>query len=211
MNFKIRKLLLVCSCSPLLMSVLCEKVDTYDNAPLLVAKTKVTLSDNAIFTKRDTLWITGTVSSMLYDTGTQDSVKNDNEAVNDIISVLQLKSEDKTSNTTEAISSFKLVTSVGGIDFLGACPDSELIAIAPLSQDGQSYRYKIGLVAEATGDFLLDWLYPVNLTVNDLNTKILENYPIDGNTNTLGLTKCGITSTIPDVINSGNQFFFSVE
>ena len=171
MNFKIRKLLLVCSCSPLLMSVLCKKVDTYENTPLLKAKTKVTLSDNAIFTKRDTLWITGTVSSMLYDTGTQDSVKNDNEAVNDSISVLQLKSEDKTSNTTEAISSFKLVTSVGRIDLLGACLDSELIAIAHLTQDGQSYRYKIGLVAEATGDFLLDWLYPVDLTVNDLNTK----------------------------------------
>lgn len=208
MNTNIRKILLICSISPLLMAVLCEKVD--DLPSLIYSEAKVTLSEGPIFSISDTLWISGEVSSMIYDEGAQDSIMNSNEAIRDIISILRLKSANGNSNTIEAINEFEIVTRVGSIDFLGACPESELIAIAPLTESGQSYMYEIALIPKSTGDFVLSWLEPVNLRNSVLNTQILEKYPVNGDENYLGLTKCGITSTISDVKESKDEFFFLV-
>lgn len=208
MNTNIRKILLICSISPLLMAVLCEKFD--DLPPLIYNQTKVTLSEGPIFSISDTLWISGEVSSMIYDEGEQDSIMNSNEAIKDIISILRLKSANGNSNTVEAINEFEMVTRVGSIDFLGACPESELIAQAPLTDNGQNYKYEIGLIPKNSGDFVLSWLEPVNLRNSVLNIQILEKYPVNGDENYLGLTKCGITSSLYDVKESRRGFFFSV-
>lgn len=209
MKTNIRKVLLVCAISPLLMAVLCEKVE--ELPPLIYNKTNVTLSEGPNFSINDTLWISGMVSSMLFDEGIQDSIRNPNESIGDIVSVLRLKSANRTSNTTEAINEFELISRVGSIDFLGVCPESELIVNAPLTVDGRNYRYEIGLVPKNMGDFVLGWLDPVNLKNNELHLQILANYPIDGDTDQLGLTKCGITSTRLDVKAARNEYFFSVE
>ncbi len=203
-----RKLLLICAVSPLLMSVLCEREEPARS--LIYNKTKVLLSEGPNFSISDTLWISGQVSSMIYDEDKGDSIMNSNEWIRDIISVMRLKTADRISNTTEAINEFKIIALTGSIDFLGACPDSELIAIGPLTEDGQSYEYEIGLLPQNTGDFVLSWLEPANLKNSKLHIEILEKYPINGRDNYLGLTKCGITSTIPDIEKSRREFFFSV-
>ncbi len=199
---------MICAASPLLMAALCEK--TEDLAPLVYNETKVTLSEGPNFSINDTLWISGEVSSMIFDEVSQDSIINSNETIRDIISVMRLKIANRTSNTIEAINEFDLVTRAGSIDFLGACPESELIAKAPLTENGQAYRYEIGLVPKNSGDFVLSWLEPVDLKNSVLNTQILEKYPVNGDKNNLGLTKCGITSTILNISESKDEFFFSV-
>lgn len=208
MKNRLRKALLICSFAPLLMSVLCERQDDFSVA--VMNKTNVTLSESANFTINDTLWVSGIVSSMVFDEGVGDSIMNTNEWSEDIISVLRLKTANVNSNTIEAINEFKLVTRIGSNDFLGACPESELIAVAPLTDNGQNYKYELGLVPEKSGDFVLSWLKPVNLKNSNLNIEILENYPVNGSNNSLGLTKCGITSAIFDVKESKRSFFFSV-
>ncbi len=208
MNTKIRKLLLVCSCSPLLMSVLCEKEDDFSS--LIYPETKVTLSEGPIFSTNDTLWISGEVTTMLFDEIAQDSILNTNGAINTTISVLRLKPADRNSNTVEAINEFELVTRIGSID-LGVCPEAELIANGPRTENGKTYRYEIGLVPKNTGDFALNWLLGADLKNNNLNLEILEKYPINGDINQLGLTKCGITSTKIDLRESKDEFFFTVE
>lgn len=209
MRKNIRKALLVCSASPLFMAILCEKVD--ELSPLIYNDIHVSVSEASNFSTSDTLWISAKVSSMVFDEGVQDSIRNSNEFVSDIISVLRMKSENRTSNTTEAIRDFEIVTRTGSIDFLGACPESELIANGPLTANGQSYMYEIGLVPKNAGDFVLAWRPGSALQNSELNQQILEKYPIQGDTNQLGLTKCGITSTLLDVKSSSNEFFFTID
>ena len=205
---KIRKRVLVSAFAPLPLAVICEEEEAF--APLVYNEISISLSEGPDFSINDTLWISGTVSSLVFDEEAQDSIPNPNESIHDIFSVLRLQSANNRSNTIEAIAEFDLVPRGGSFDFLGACPESELIAIAPLTANGDRYAYELGLVPQNTGDFVLSWLEPVVLRNPDLNLEILESYPLHGNTNTLGLTKCGITSTLPDVRSGRRAFFFSV-
>ena len=208
MKSNLRKVLLICSISPLLMAILCEKEEAL--APIVYNETKVTISESVNFSLNDTLWIKGRVSTMIFDEGLADSIRNPNEDVQDIISVLRLKKANGNSNTSEAINAFKIVSSIGSYDFLGACPTSELIAVGPPTQDGQFFEYLIGLVPQMQGDFVLSWVGSVNLLNDNLNIQILEKYPIGARVNILGLTKCGITSTLDNVRASKDEFFFSI-
>ncbi|MEM1338063.1 MAG: hypothetical protein AAGF96_09945 [Bacteroidota bacterium] len=209
MFLKIRKRVLLCSFAPLPLAVICDNEDE-ELAPLVYNDVVITLSEGPDFSTNDTLWISGTVSSLVFDEAIQDSIRNPNERITTIFSVLQLQNASNISNTTEAISEFDIVTRRGGYDFLGVCPESELIAIAPLTQNGDRYTFEIGIVSRTTGDFVLSWLEPVVLSNPDLNFEILEKYPLEKNTNTLGLTKCGITSTRDNVSGARREYFFSV-
>ncbi|MCW5517882.1 hypothetical protein [Muriicola sp. Z0-33] len=209
MKINIRITLLLVGISSLLMAVLCEKQEL---GPVLERNSfKVTLSEGPVFLQTDTLWINGKVSSMLANKTTGDSIMNSNDFVRDIISVLRLKTADGNSNTVEATNEFIFVTRLGNTDFLGVCPDSELIAQAPLAQNGQQYEYQIGLVGENSGDFVLSWLEPVTLQNGNLNIQILDKYPVNNKNNYLQLTKCGIGYSIEDVRQRKREFFFSVE
>ena len=206
---KIRKRVILCAFAPLPLAVICDNEEE-QFAPLVYNEVRVSLSEGPDFSTSDTLWISGRVSSLVFDERAQDSIRNPNESINDIFSVLQLQDASTRSNTTEAIAEFDIVTRTGSFDFLGACPESELIAVAPLTENGDRFEYEIGLVPQSAGDFVLSWLETVELSNPDLNLEILENYPLEGNTNTLGLTKCGIISTRPDVGGTRSDYFFSV-
>lgn len=191
------------------MAVLCEKEEEFP--ALVFPQTKVTLSESPVFSTTDTVWISGEVTSMAFNEDLQDSVANSNENLSDVISVLRLRPQNRISNTIDATADFELVTRRGSIDFLGACPQADIIANGPKTANSTSYRYEIGLVPKNTGDFVLNWLLPANLRNSNLNIAILEKYPMDGGTNELGLTRCGITSSQLDVRGARNSFFFTVE
>lgn len=209
MNRNLGKALLVCSLSLLLMAFQCEE-DLLEG-PFVYNPTKVSISPGPQFGIGDTLWISGEVSSMIFDEGLQDSVMNPNESVSDVISVLRLRPRSGQSNTLEAIGEFGLVTRWGSIDFLGACPESDLIAIAPLTENGEHFAYEIGLIPKNSGNFVLSWVEPAILRNNDLNAQILTQYPLDGDRDAIGLNKCGITSTRLNITESRREFFFSVQ
>lgn len=80
---------------------------------------------------------------------------------------------------------------------------------APLTDDEGAYVYQIGLIAQKTGDFVLVWMESVDLQNTELNTHILENYPLIL-PDDLGVTRCGITSSITEVNERRGAFFFSV-
>lgn len=203
------KNLLILAITPLLMATQCGDDVPFDGYNYNETKVSITEESNLLI--NDTLWITGKVSLMIADKITGDSIMNSNEYIRDIISVMRLKSADNKSNTIEAIDEFVFVARAGNIDFLGACPNSELIAQAPFSDNGQEYEYQIGLVPTNPGDFVLSWLEPVNIINSDLNIEILEEYPFNDSGKHLELIKCGITSSILDVEESRDEFFFSVK
>ena len=208
MNSKGRKLAVVCSFSILLMSFQCDKEDI---ANLIYPKTKITISEGAVFTTKDTLWIKGVATTMLYDVDTQDSIPNTNESLQEVISILRLRPAERTSNSTDAVKDFELVARIGTIDFLGACPEADIIPNGPRTANGTSYRYEIGLVPKSSGDFTLNWNTGAVFNNRSINLEILEKYPINGDNKKLGLTKCGITSTLLEVDNSKSAYFFRVE
>ena len=195
--------------SPLLMAVLCEP-EPVPEFVLVENQTRVSLSEGPDFSLGDTLWISGKVTSMSFDELSGDSIRNPNEWEQDIISVMRLKPAVGRSNTIEAVNEFDLVAPTGSIEFLGVCPESELVAIGPLDASETHYRYRIGLVPKNAGDFTLSWLQPVILRNADLNTGILDQYPVDGSGNSLGLTKCNITYTRSEVAEARREYFFTV-
>jgi len=209
MKNSLGKTVLISLMASVLMAFQCEEEPL--EGPFVYNQTKVSLSQGPEFAVGDTLWITGEVSSMIFDEGLQDSVMNPDESVSDLISVLRMRTQTGPSNTLEAISEFGLVRRIGGIDFLGACPESELIAIGPLTENGQGFAYEIGLVPRNSGDFVLSWVNPADLQNTDLNVQLLSRYPLDGDDNALGLTRCGITYTRLNVSGTRRQFFFTVQ
>lgn len=208
MNSKARKLAVVCSFSLLLMSFQC---DTDDIANLIYPKTKVTISEGTVFTANDTIWITGVATTLIYDVDAQDSIPNVNQSLQEVISVLRLRPAERNSNSIDAVKDFELVSRIGTIDFLGACPEADIIPNGPRMANETSYRYEIGLVPKSSGDFALNWNTGAVFNNRSINLEILEKYPINGDNNQLGLTKCGITSTLLEVDNSKSTYFFSVD
>ncbi len=208
MKTSLKKTLPIIAAAPLLMAVLCEKVDF---EPQLIAnETRVTLSQGPSFMTNDTIWVFGRVSAMVFDEGILDSIRNPNETIQDVIEVFKLQQEDGDSNTTGALKDFDLIIRKGKTDVVEKCSESGLIAIGVLAENEANYEYEIGLLGNVTGDFVLSWSGPVSLENTNLNTAILENYPVKEQTNFLGLTNCGITSTIPDVEASRDEFFFTI-
>lgn len=209
MKKNLRKAFLLAALSPMLMAVLCES-EPDPEFILADNQTRVSLSEGPVFSRGDTLWVSGKVTSMSFDELSGDSIRNPNEWEQDIISVMRLRPAVDKSNTLEAVEEFDLVTQTGSIDFLGVCPESELVAIGPLDESETHYAYRLGLVLKNTGDFVLSWVEPVILKNADLNTEILTQYPVEGNSSTLGLSKCGITYTRLEVAEARREYFFTV-
>jgi glutamine cyclotransferase len=208
MRTSLRKIVLIISTSPLLLAVLCEK-DNFDTLAV-PNETKVSISQGPNFSLNDTIWVSGQVSSMLFDEVTSDSIRNPNETIKDLVDVLQLTEENGDSNTKEALIDFEIIVLKGVTELARQCPESKLITVAELRTDMSFYEYEIGFVAKTSGDFVLSWEGPIILKNDNRNTEILNSYPVKGETNFLGLTNCEITSLILDVESSGDEFFFTV-
>ncbi|MET1260728.1 hypothetical protein ABV409_15375 [Flagellimonas sp. DF-77] len=206
-----RKLGLLLATTPLFLAALCDPADELIGPSLERNAFKVRISEAFTYAVNDTLWINGKVSSMLVNSDTGDSVPSMEPSTRDIISVMRLVQGDDFSNTEEALDQFSAIASIGSTDVLGACPESELIAIAPIAASEAEFEYRVGLVALAPGDYVLSWLEPVRLRNGNLNTELLDNYPVSGRDDYLGLTKCGVGYSVENVSQERRSFFFTVE
>ena len=193
---------------PLLFAFQCEEDPEFD---LVFNPTRVTLSQGPVFSRTDTLWITGQVSSRAYDRISRDSILPEDSWMQDVFGVLRLQPATNTFNSMGVVSDFKLVVREGTVEPIGRCPECEMAVIGILSEDGSKYRYAVGLVPKTIGDFVLSSLSLSTLVNEELNVDILANYPLDGSTNTLGMNLCGTTSTRLGVAGERLDFFFTVE
>ncbi len=206
---KITKVFMLACMSPLLMATQCD--DDFSDVELTYAVPKVQISEGPDFSINDTVWIRSKVTANVYDEISGDSIPNPNNFTREIISIMRLREENSRTNASEAISNFILVKRSGDIDFLGACPEADLIAQTELVQNGQTFEYEIGLIPQNVGNFVLSWVEPITLLNNNLNTGILSNYPLEGSTDRLGLSKCGVGSFVDNVSTSRREYFFSVK
>lgn len=208
MKNRTTKFFVICLAT-LLMAFQCD--DDFGDTNFVYPIPQVGISEGPNFSVNDTIWLKSKVTSKIFDGITGDSITDQNDLTREIISVMRLNEATDRTNASQAISEFDFVNRTGTIDFLGACPEADLIAKTERVQEGQFFEYEIGIIPKNIGDFVLSWVEPVALRNNDLHIEILSSYPLQGSTTRLGLSKCGIGSFIDNVAESRGQYFFSVE
>lgn len=213
----LRHALVILVTSPLLLlAAICDPDEIGPTTIYYDDIANVLVSQGPTFTTNDTIWVLGRFTSMAYDDVLRDSIPFPEERVNDIFRIARLETASTLTgglgkNAEEAVDEFEFVTRTGEVDFLGSCPSANVVAIAPLSVDGQNYIYEIGLKPKNTGDFVLNWERLVRLQNGSVNLEVLQKYPWQGDANYLGLTACGITNSRADVEGENRDFFFTVE
>jgi len=209
MKNRTRKLFVICL-AILLMAFQCD--DDFGDTSFVYPIPQVGVSEGPNFSVNDTIWLKSRVTSKVFDEITGDSIPDQNDLTREIISVMRLNEATDRTNASQALSEFNFIERIGTIDFLGACPEADLVAKTERVQEGQFFEYEIGIIPKKIGDFVLSWVEPVALRNNDLHIEILSRYPLEGGSTTrLGLSKCGIGSFIDNVTESRRQYFFSVE
>lgn len=169
---------------------------------------KISVTSQASFSVNDTIWINANVSSLVFDTATNDSIFP-GWPQGDEIAVMKFMQPTQSSNCKDAINNFEIITPVGAVTFLPVCENGQMIAHPEISIDSSFYRYKIGLKALHTGDFVLSWSHGV-LTNANRNEYIADDYPMAVHPNQLGFDKCGNVSW-RFVNESDKEFYFRVE
>jgi hypothetical protein len=168
----------------------------------------VNITPQSSFSINDTIWLNGIISSKVYDIAINDSIFYDIPQ-GDVLSIMKFIEPTQSSNCKDAIDKFELINEVGEISFLPICENAQMTVHSEISIDNLSYRYRIGLKALVTGDFVISWQ---NSTIDNENRNeyIIENYPIEYHQNQIGFDKCGNVSW-RYLNESEREYYFSVE
>ena len=205
-----KKLLAFCfAISLLLMSFQC--FDDEEEPTQFFNDYKVNISGPGNLGLNDTLWIQGQVSARIFDQSVGDSIAFLDYALMDNFSVLQLRSADQSGNSSDALDAFQVLIPLGEKEDGGFCENSEVRISGALSQTGNFYEYRVGLVARRAGDYVLSWNFESEIRNMERNTEILARYPVDGNPKTLGFNRCGRVSFLLDIDTSDGEYFFTIE
>jgi len=202
---KIYKMFLL---APLLMAFQCDD-ELESSLEFNEFKVNITSSENLRI--NDTIWITGKISSRVFDTSVGDSIFFNEFTFGDYVSVMKLKEADQNGNSIDAIDRFNIVNTIGNLEFVDICRNSDITPISQLSENSQFYEYKIGFVPLEIGDYVFSWNNKTIISNVNRNLFILSDYPINGNPKALELNKCGSFSSIPNIDNSDSEYFFSVD
>jgi len=194
--------------SPLLLAFTCD--DDYNGPSLRFNEYKVRVSPQANFSTGDTIWITGKISSRVFDESINDSIFYNDTRFEDHFSVMQLVNSTKRHNSIEALRKFKVISPINDVEFLNFCKSSDLYPFGTLSTDGNFYEYNVGLIPMRKGDYLIVWNKRSELSNSIINETILNNYVVEGKPGQINFTKCGRQSTILNIDDAFALYFFSV-
>ncbi|RZJ29365.1 MAG: hypothetical protein EOO48_07640 [Flavobacterium sp.] len=196
-----RRIIAILLLSQLLLATQCDN----DDAPrYFLNKFDVKVSPQASYNINDTIWIEGKVSAKAYDATVNDSILYTLEPFTDYVSVMKLIAPTQSGNSVAAIDKFQLINSVGSNEFLGFCPNSDMVIYTELNPAQTFYTYKIGLKATQSGDYLLKCSNIVNIT--NYHNEIANSYLSSDFPNQIMFNKCGYTSW--QEINSVNPIYF---
>lgn len=195
----------------LLMAFQCDEDEIVDGQ--IFNNFKVRISEGSDFSTGDTIWLDGRVSSRVFDEATGDSIVFQEYNLNDFLSVLKLKeAENNNGNSIDALDHFTIIDAIGETSSSGYfCENSELNITSSLSNDGESFQYRIGLIPNLIGDYVLSWNFESTILNENRNLMIIDNYPVEGYERALDFNKCGSRSTLPNVNNSERELFFTIQ
>ena len=205
-----KKILMSLALAPLLLAFQCEEEELMNRQ--IFNNFKVQISVNSTFAINDTIWLDGRVSTRVFDEATGDSIVFQEYNLNDFLSVLKLKeSQNNNGNSVDALDHFAIVSQIGTTSSDFFCENSELSITSEISDDGSNFIYRIGLIPNALGDFVLSWNFESTILNDSRNLEIIDNYPVEGFERALDFNRCGRRTTLPNINNSEKEFFFSVQ
>lgn len=204
---KMKKLSLIFAIMPLLMAMRCNEDDMepryYQN------QFKISVTPQMSYTINDTIWIEGIASSKAFDTNINDSIIYLEHTLFDQFSILKFITPNQNSNCKDALNKFQLINDPDLLTFAGYCENADLTIISVLSPNELTYKYKIGLKALHSGDYVISWTTGSIITNLNRYEEIISNYPIVNQPNTIGFDKCGHTSS--RYLNQSNhEYYFKV-
>ena len=194
--------------SPLFMAMQCGEDDAA--ATLSLEDVKVTISPETSLTLGDTLWIEGEVTSKAYNSESKDSIFN-NLGRSNSIAVYKFVSPNLETkiNTKDALNSFQIVNELGATYKTEYCPNADFSVESALSEEGLTYRYRIGIKAIDKGDFIITVGFQAKLLNTDRNVELLSAYALK-DPGMIGFNSCNnYTWTFIDEITNG--YLFSVQ
>ncbi|HLV15207.1 MAG TPA: hypothetical protein VKY41_08505 [Xanthomarina sp.] len=192
--------------APLLMATTCED-DLEENTIVYnVYKTQVTPEYS--FSMNDTIWISGKISSKVYDEAVNDSIFLENPHT-DEFSIHKFIEPTEASNCKDAVDAFELIINKGQLSFMPSCENGKLKAFPELENNNDYYSYRIGLKPNTNGDYVISW--PNSMLQNfNRNEFIIDNYPIENHPNQIGFNSCGTVSW-RYLNESDKEYYFTVE
>lgn len=192
--------------APLLVAFQCD--DELSVPDLVPNSYTVAITPQATFTLDDTVWISGTVSSTIFDNAANDSIFDPNPQL-DTFAIYKLIEPAGEANAIDAIDAFELIFDEGQFSFIPSCQNANLEVLPQLNSDAGTYTYRLGLKALEAGDYVVSWR---GATIQNAqrNVSIMENYRLDNGPNAIVFDSCGaITSTL--FTESQLEYYFTVE
>ena len=151
---------------------------------------KVKITNQSNLSVDDTIWIEGRVSSKVYNSQIGDSTFADYpEGLQ--ISIYKFTTPTQNYNAKDAIDKFDLIYPNQLIDFLGVCNNSTMTVTPTLNSTGNLYKFKFGLKAKSSGDFIIKFPYKQSIENAERNLSLINNYPSPNNNYLLGFNSCG--------------------
>lgn len=206
MKIMFKKVLKFILLAPLLMAFQCE--DEFEESTLVFNSFKVNITAQSNFSLNDTIWITGRTSSKVFDLTLNDSILAGNPR-SDIFSIYKFIEPTEVSNCKDAIDKFELTFDIGQFSALPRCENAQLQVIPELESNSMSYTYKIGLIPNSSGDYVISWEDGVIRNL-DRNEFIINNYPIANHPNQIGFNSCNNVSW-RFLNESEREYYFTVE
>lgn len=188
------------------MGTTCE--DELEESPLVFNVYSAKVTPRSSFSVNDTIWISGKISSNVFDKSVNDSIFNDDPQTDDF-SIYKFIEPTKVSNCKGAIDSFELIMNRGQLPFISSCENSKLHAFPELENNNVFYSYRIGLKPKNIGDYVISWRNGI-LQNSKKNESIIESYPIENHPNQIGFNSCGNVSW-RYLNESDKEYYFTIE
>lgn len=189
-----KKIILLFCVIPFLVATQCEE-DTEQT--IFKNNFKVKITNESYLNINDTIWIEGRVSSKIYNSQIGDSTFADYpEGLQ--ISIYKFTNPTQNYNAKDAIDKFDLVYPNQLIDFLGVCNNSTMTIIPTINSTGNLYKFKLGLIAKSSGDFIIKFPYRQGIENSERNLNIINNYPSPNNNFLIGFNSCGSSSWVKE-------------
>ncbi|MFC5194297.1 hypothetical protein ACFPH8_03045 [Bizionia hallyeonensis] len=201
-----KNLLKVIIIAPFLVATTCE--DDLEADKLVYNVYKANVSTDYSYSINDTIWISGKISSNLFNASINDSIFMEIPQ-SDHFSIYKFIEPTNVSNCQDAIDSFELVRTNGQLTFSNYCENGTIIAFPELENNREFYSYRIGLKPKFNGDYVISWRNGM-LQNSNRNEFIIENYPIENFPNQIGFNSCGDVSW-RYLNESDKEYYFKVE
>lgn len=160
----------------------------------------------------DTIWISGIVSSKVFDQGIKDSIFSE-RGMNDIIYLYKFVTPTKNYNCVDAINKFELIDDLNGISFWETCENGTMFKGSKLSSDSLFYKYRLGLIPKDLGSYIISVPYSRIKNI-DKNISIAEShagsFPIGNDFYEMGFSSCGNLSWGKLDESYDGEYYFNV-